>query len=398
VKILHISYTFGGGGGTESYINLIIGALEARGHTSEVAAQEDFTSGSIAPFHALAETEEDTRRWWRWRHGGRLRRIVRRVRPDLIHIHNTRNADLVQLAAHLRPAIRTVHDHTVFCPGLNKLYADGGVCDRPMGEWCLEKYHQGGCLCFRHPTPEIARHFLKRSRRLLRVHHGLKKLIVGSAYMKNELERVGVPSDRIVLNPFHVAVPDTADPAPDTEPPLVVTLCRMEHPEKGIMPFLEALARIARPFKALLAGDGRSLDMFKEHARALGLTDRVEFLGRVPHDQAQELIARARVVAFPSTWAEPFGLAGLEAMARARPVVAYDLGGVREWLDSGRTGLLVTAGDADGYAAALTELLDDPARARAMGLAGRERVKERFAEVRHMDVLEEVYRGAVAAL
>jgi glycosyltransferase involved in cell wall biosynthesis len=394
VKILHINYTFGGGGGTESYLNLIIEALGARGHASEVAAEEDFTSGSIAPFHALAETEEDAKRW-RWRHGGRLRRIVRQVRPDLIHLHNTRNADLVRLATRLRPTIRTVHDHTVFCPGLNKLYADGAVCDRTMGDWCLEKYHRGGCLCFRHPTPEIARHFLKRSRRLLRMHHRLKRLLVGSAYMRQELERVGVAAERIVLNPFYVAIPETEDPSPADEPPLVVTLCRMQHPEKGILPFLDALARIERPFRALLAGDGRDLDMMKERARALGITDRVEFLGRVPHDKAQELLGRARVVAFPSTWAEPFGLAGLEAMARARPVVAYDLGGVSEWLDSGRTGLLVEAGDVDGYAAALTALIDDAGRARAMGLAGRARVKECFAESRHLDVLEDVYRGAV---
>jgi len=396
VKILHISYTFGGGGGTESYINLIIGALRARGHASEVAAQEDLTSGSIAPFHALAETEEDRKRW-RWRHGGRLRRIVRQVKPDLIHIHNTRNADLVGLAARLRPAIRTVHDHTVFCPGLNKLYADGTVCDRTMGEWCLEKYHRGGCLCFRHPTPEIARRFLKRSRRLLRMHHRLKRLLVGSEYMKNELVQVGVPPGRIVLNPFHVAIPETADPPPDTGPPLVVTLCRMQHPDKGIIPYLEALARIERPFKALLAGDGPDLDRFREHAASLALTDRVEFLGRVPHDEAQALLGRARVVAFPSTWAEPFGLTGLEAMARARPVVAYDLGGIREWLDSGRTGLLVEPGDVDGYAAALTALLDDANRARAMGLAGRERVKKHFVEARHLEVLEAVYEEAVAA-
>ena len=132
MKILHINYTFGVVGGTESHLYKLIGDLAERGHTSEVAAEKDLTDGTVARFHELPEVAAYDRHW-RWRHGRRLKRIVRLVQPDLIHIHNTLNAGVVKLAARLRPAIRFVHDHTVFCPGLNKEYADGGLCDQPMG-------------------------------------------------------------------------------------------------------------------------------------------------------------------------------------------------------------------------------------------------------------------------
>ena len=391
MKILHINYTFGVVGGTESYLYNLIRDLAARGHDSEVVAEKDLTDGSLAPFHPLEEVTTAEKRWG-WRHGRRFRSIIHKVNPHIIHIHNTMNADLVRMAAKLRPAMRYVHDHTVICPGLNKVYADGGLCHHAMGDYCMEKYHQGGCFCFRHPTARIVAYHLKKARRLLRVHGKLRKLMVASTYMKKELEKAGTAAGRIVINPYYTAMPQQVQAAPLEGPPLVLTLCRMAHPDKGVIPLLDALGRITVPFRALLVGTGQHMDMMQDHARSLGLTDRVEFSGFVNHPEAVDLIWQARVVAFPSMWNEPFGIVGLEAMARSKPVVAFDVGGVREWLEDGRTGIVVKRGDVDALARALTELLENPARAAALGEAGPVRIRERFVKDRHLDVLEGVYQ------
>lgn len=392
MKILHINYTFGVVGGAESHLYKLIPDLAERGHVSEVAAEKDLTDGGLASFHALPGVAGYERRW-DLRAGRRFRTIVHAVNPDLIHIHNTLNAGVVKLAAKLRPAVRYVHDHTVFCPGLNKEYADGDLCDKPMGPYCLDKYHRGGCFCFQHPTEKVASKFLEIHNRLLWVHRDLKGLMVASAYMKKELKRVGVPVDRITVNPYYTAVPEPAD-VPESAPPLILTLCRMEHPDKGLIPLLDALARIKAPFKARLVGTGKHLDMIRDHARSLGLADRVEFPGFVEHAEALDLMRHARVIAFPSMWNEPFGIVGLEAMARGKPVVAFDVGGVREWLDPDRTGILVPRGDVAGLAAALTDLVENPARAVDLGKGGPDRIRERFVRERHLDILEGVYREA----
>jgi starch synthase len=103
----------------------------------------------------------------------------------------------------------------------------------------------------------------------------------------------------------------------------------------------------------------------------------------LPRDQLVPLITGATVFVVPSVY-EPLGIVNLEAAACGTAVVASAVGGIPEVVDDGRTGLLVpydpddTAAFASGLAARISELLADPARAAAMGAAGRERVLAEF--------------------
>jgi glycosyltransferase involved in cell wall biosynthesis len=85
--------------------------------------------------------------------------------------------------------------------------------------------------------------------------------------------------------------------------------------------------------------------------------------------RARSLIACAR--ALPSLWAEPFGLVGIEAFARGRPVVAYDAGGVRAWLEDGTNGFAVRLGDEAALARAMETLANDPALRARLGARAR---------------------------
>ena len=107
------------------------------------------------------------------------------------------------------------------------------------------------------------------------------------------------------------------------------------------------------------------------------LPERVFYLGDVSFTELPALLAQTSVVALP-TLREPFGLALLDAMACAVPVVATRVEAVPEIVEDGGTGLLVPPGDPEALADALVALLADPARARALGQRGRERVAERF--------------------
>jgi glycosyltransferase involved in cell wall biosynthesis len=101
------------------------------------------------------------------------------------------------------------------------------------------------------------------------------------------------------------------------------------------------------------------------------------------------------VAAMPSLWPEPFGLTGLDAASLGRPAVAFDVGGIREWLDDGVNGRLVApeAGE-DGLARALVSMLDRPDDCTRMGEEALA-TSRRLTLARHIDRLEGVLRSAV---
>jgi type III pantothenate kinase len=109
------------------------------------------------------------------------------------------------------------------------------------------------------------------------------------------------------------------------------------------------------------------------------LRDRVPgALGFVPHHELARLYDRAAIVACPSR-REGFGVACLEAMAHARPVVATNVGGLRDLVLDGETGIVVPPRDPAALRDALERLLADPGLRRRLGAEARERARERFS-------------------
>jgi glycosyltransferase involved in cell wall biosynthesis len=165
---------------------------------------------------------------------------------------------------------------------------------------------------------------------------------------------------------------------------------------KGHEYFLQAWAQVCRVFTdgvALLVGDGPVRKEREADARALGLEPRVRFLG-IRRD-VPALLAAADLLVHPSLQ-EGFCNAVIEAMAAARPVVATDVGGNREAVVDGETGLLVPAADPDRLAAATLGVLEQPDRGAAWGRAGRRRAVERFQQSRMVMEYQTLYTDLLA--
>ena len=172
--------------------------------------------------------------------------------------------------------------------------------------------------------------------------------------------------------------------APDAE--LIVGVSRLV-PRKGFDTAIRAVARLAhsRPrLELAIAGAGRDESRLQQLAAELGAP--VRFLGRVAHDELPRLYGCADVFTMlcRTRWGgleqEGFGIVFLEAAACAVPQVAGDSGGAAEAVDDVVTGIVVRTPDDDrAVAAAFERLLDDPAAARAMGRAGRQRAIDEFS-------------------
>jgi N-acetyl-alpha-D-glucosaminyl L-malate synthase BshA len=162
-------------------------------------------------------------------------------------------------------------------------------------------------------------------------------------------------------------------------------------PVKRVPWMIEAFARATEGSDAqlVLVGDGPDQPAAREAVRRLDLGCRVRFLGE--RDALPQLLAPADAFLLSSS-EESFGLSALEAMSCGVPVVATAVGGVPEVVRDGITGLLSPADDPEAFAARLRELLFDRPRARAMGLAARADVLERFARDPIVERYEALYR------
>jgi glycosyltransferase involved in cell wall biosynthesis len=110
-----------------------------------------------------------------------------------------------------------------------------------------------------------------------------------------------------------------------------------------------------------------------------GGDERIVFHGGVSHKETVEFYRRAAMLVFPSVWQEPSGFPTFEAQACGTPVVSTFSGGIPEYVENGRTGILVARGKARELALAMEQVLDNRDLARAMGEAGRRRAIEHFS-------------------
>jgi glycosyltransferase involved in cell wall biosynthesis len=165
---------------------------------------------------------------------------------------------------------------------------------------------------------------------------------------------------------------------------------------KGLDVLIEALAR--RPLRNVpltlwLAGEGPERAVLEGRAAALGVSDRLRFLGR--REDKACLLAGCDMLVLPSR-REGLGVAALEAMACGRPVVASDVGGLGEAVVHERTGLLVPPSDPDALAAALARLASDAGLRERLGAAGPARIAEGYLAAQMCDAYAALYRELLA--
>lgn len=210
---------------------------------------------------------------------------------------------------------------------------------------------------------------------------------------------VGLPAAK--LRTVHYGLDAPPEPwgspnGPDLPPetPVLLAVCRLV-PQKGIDVAIEALARIRERHPAthlVVLGEGPLRDELSRLAERRDLAGAVSMPGRV--GDVAWWLRRADVVVHPARW-EGFGLALLEAMLCSRPVIASAVSSVPEIVADGETGLLVPPDEPAALASAVTELLDDPMRARAMGEAGHARATAEFSVARMAERTVAVYEEAL---
>ena len=214
-------------------------------------------------------------------------------------------------------------------------------------------------------------------------------IIAPSTELLNVARQMGVTTDRSAFIPNAV---DSNKFSPnvargslrglcDLPADRVLILCpRRLVPKNGVEFLIESLDFIRERLdriSVVIVGDGPERRDLEARVYRLGLQDSIIFLGSRSNDELPGFYADADIVAIPSL-KEATSIAGLEAMASARAVVATDVGGLPEIIDDGVSGLLVAPRDPEALAVAITRLLAEPELRKQLGLAARARVDREF--------------------
>lgn len=196
---------------------------------------------------------------------------------------------------------------------------------------------------------------------------GLKnitKYIALSHYTQKLLATEGITADYIP-NGAHLIKPTSLN----FKSPVILYAGRMQK-TKGVDDLVKAVKEVSRRFPEVqlrLAGEGAYETELRALVAELELTKQVVFLGSLSPEKLTKEYQKASIFVLPSIWPETFGKVGIEAMSAGRPVIATDVGGVKDWLRNGRNGYLVKPGSPREIASKLALLLSDEDSAKRMG-------------------------------
>jgi glycosyltransferase involved in cell wall biosynthesis len=269
-------------------------------------------------------------------------RFCRRHRPDIIYAVGLRAACVARMCKALMHPVKVVH-------GIRSTY--------PRGSQLATAFRRSERLLY-----PLTSAYIANSRQ-------------GGVDLLTLVKGITQSSMAVVYN--GVTIPEVVSIAEARD--LTIAVVANISGYKGHEAFLEVVDLVRRAIPAvsvLFIGRNDSGPSLESAIHKRGLTSTVRLLGYHPHPE--ELVRHSRVVALPSPQIEGCPTAVLEAMAMGVPVVAYQLGGLKEVIQSGATGILIERGDTEAFAAALIELLQDADANDRLGRAARLAIRAQF--------------------
>lgn len=387
------------GGGVETYLQAVLPRLAEKGHTIGFVSEQPETAGET-----IVEPGSCTAAWSYSADAqpGILRQIAAWA-PDVIWIHGLDSAQLEEGLLAIAPAVLSAHDYKGTCATGQKYFRwpRPHVCTRRMGRACVAINYVRGCGSLR-PALFFSTYRRQQQRRATLTRY--RALVTHSRYMAHSYLRQGIEAAHIVTLALPLLVERAASADGAGAPASHVIMLSRLVAAKGGDVLIGAVAgasrALGRPLQLTIAGEGPQ----REGWEALARQERVDcaFPGWLDAAARTSLLDRAHLIALPSLWPEPFGMAGLEAGARGVPAVAFACGGIPEWLRPGVNGEMASAQPptASGLAAAIVRVLRQPEhyaslRRQAWQAAGQFGMEEHLTRLQA--VLQRAGRGPAMA-
>ena len=367
-------------------------------HASHLPDKHDtyFLSGfNFDHFRLKDFTKYLSRTFYSWEARRHFAALLDEFQPDVIHIHNIYHhiSPSILIEAKLRkiPVVMHVHDYKLICPNY-KLFHHGKIDESCRGG----KYYR--CVTHKCFKDSYLKSFLVTAE--MYFHHRLLKIyeknidlyLTPSRFVEHKLVEWGIAA-RKVQTLYHFVETKGIEPHYELGKYLLY-FGRLDQ-EKGVNILIRALAKTKSQVPLKIVGAGPERKHLEELVAELNLTTRVEFVGPKYGDELQTIIREAYLIVVPSIWYEVFGLVILEAAALGKFVIASDIGGIREAVESSRSALLVPAGNAHELATKLDWSLANPKAVSDFAHEARGFVERKFTAEDHLKNLLGIYRELI---
>jgi len=381
ITSIHVNESGAPTGGAERYLIALHQSLEQSGNPAILvySRNEPETYAPAGKTFFLSEVDSEGT-------AAGFLNLIRKQSPKVIHFHNAGNPGVISQTAIAKPSLRTVHDSRLFCPMEFRNKKDGALCREAAGPGCLICMDEFGL----DQNEAVAK--LSQSLKSIEAAKQLAIILAPSNYIREQLLLNGLNEEKIVVLPHYLLNEINHEPLSNqAETTDLLFVGRVVKP-KGLHLLLESMAQLPETTSLTVVGDGPDLNANKNLALAFGLEKRVNFIGWVDPKKVNQYYQQARILVVPSMFPEAFGLVGLEAMANAKPVVAFDSGGINQWLVDGANGFFATRGDTASLTEKLSHLLSDQPMRESFGKQGFQMLQEQFTQKTHMAKLLTIYQ------
>jgi glycosyltransferase involved in cell wall biosynthesis len=389
MKIIIVHNKYKQQGGEDVVFEQERGLLERAGHDVQVYCRSNFETDSYRGARRLVLLQRAIWSGDTYREFGEL---LRREKPDVVHIHNTWVMISPSIYESCKeagvPVVQTFHNYRLMCPA-GTFFRDGKTCEE-----CLDHGQWRSVLhgCYRNSRVTTAGMALTLATHRRRgTWAGIDCYIALCEFSRNQFLRGGFPAEKLFVKPNFVH----PDPGMCDEKGDYALFIGRLSPEKRVSTILNAWAELHIPVPLNIIGGGPEAIELKKEAALRGLFD-VHFQGQVPRDEALAYMRRARFLIFSSEWYENFPVTIAEAFACGVPVICSRMGAMQEIVVDGRTGLHFTPGDAVDLAAKVKWAWNHLEEMRVMGREARREYENKYTAEKNYPILMEIYRHAMA--
>ena len=316
----------------------------------------------------------------------KMERLLEEARPDIAHLHNIYHHISPSILAPIKkrniPIVMTLHDYHLISPNYT-LFHHGKIHEkdaRGLHMRCIANK----CVKDSRMYSAVGVVQMIVQQKILKLYKHVDVFVAPSNFMRDLCIKYGIEKHKIIHIPHPI---DTTNVTPYYEDNGYVLYMGRLSEEKGVDVLAEA-AKMTPDINYRIVGSGPLQSALERQTRGL---KNIVFTGFKTGPALQRELKQARIVVVPSVWYENYPLSILEAKAAGKVVIASDIGGIPEMLD---TRFLVPAGDARGLAGKLQTWFNEPfAKRRAVGIHNRTQVERMNNPDLHVNKILDLYKS-----